>query len=240
MRYHILRFDVWLCLLISFLIALGVGQVANQILSQVYEGYLADHQGVADEIGGPAGAEIFRAESVDDLLSHDTFTIVSHGIQYRNRGAGYYQNFYLYAVELPSGEIVAARVNDDSVTNESGSIFSGESILPVGHIVMSDLTSEPNFLQQIEHSRPLTRTDFYIDMVGETGVLARENFVDAPSLLIELLVVFILFPIFHAIGSKLGLFPYFFTPKQQKASKKTKATPSEPTKDIPTNEDIKF
>ncbi len=214
-RYHILRFDIWLCLLFSVLLATGAGKIATNILEKKYETYTEEHKVDANEIGGIAKEDVFRAESIEDLLSHDTFTIVSPGIEYRNKGAGYYKGMYLYAVTLPSGEKVAARVNSDSVTHEGDSIYSGDSILPVGRIIEADLSSEETFISQIEYREKLDRKDFYIDMVGEAEVISDEYYVDGTAILIELLVVVITFPIFHTIGSKIGIFPYIFPPKEK-------------------------
>ena len=62
---------------------------------------------------------------------------------------------------------------------------------------------------------PLSRTDFYVDMVGETAVLAEDQAIEIPKLVTQLLTVIILFPILHAIGSKLGLFPAYFAKKKK-------------------------
>jgi len=43
MRYHILRFDIWLCLLLSVLLAMGTGKIANSILPQKYEEHKQEH-----------------------------------------------------------------------------------------------------------------------------------------------------------------------------------------------------
>ncbi len=218
-RIHILRFDIWLCLLFSVLLGAGAGKIANNILEKKYETYTEEHKVDANEIGGKATEDIFRAQSVEDLLSHDTFTIVSPGIEYRNKGAGYYKGMYLYAVTLPSGEKVAARVNSDSVVSTSDSIYSGDSILPVGRIIKADLSSEETFLSQIEYKEELSRKDFYIDMVGEAEVISDEYYVDGVAMLIELLIVVITFPIFHTIGSRMGIFPYIFPPKKKEETK---------------------
>ncbi len=211
MRYHILRFDIWLCLLLSVLLAIGAGKIATNILEKKYESYTEEKKVGINEIGGKASEDIFRAENIEDLLSHDNFTIVSPGIEYRNKGAGYYKGMYLYAVTLPSGEKVAARVNNDGVTHIGDSIYSGDSILPVGRIVEADLSSETTFIEQIEYKEHLDRKDFYIDMVGEAEVISSEYYVDGTVMLIQLIIVLITFPIFHTIGSKIGIFPAFFS-----------------------------
>ena len=213
MRYHVLRFDIWLCLLVSVLLSMIPAKILENTMPKSYENYVEEHEVSDGEIGGIAGEDVFRAQNVEDLLSHDTFTIVSPGIEYRNKGAGYYKGMYLQALTLPSGELVAARINNDSVTTDGESIFTANSTLPVGRIIKEDLTSSKTFIDQIEFKEPLSRTDFYIDMVGEAEIASKETFIDAPILFIELLTVILSFPIFHMIGSHLGIFPYFFAPK---------------------------
>lgn len=218
MRRRYLRFDVWLCLLFAYLVSLGTTAVANKLLPKMYEEHKEEHQVADGEVGGVADDSLFRAQSVDDLLSHDLFTIVSSGIAYRNEGSGFYDGMYLYSVELPSGERVAARINNDSVVTDGDSIFTGNSTLPVGRVVKEDLGADETFLGQIEYSDPLDRTDFYVDMVGEAEIQSEESFVDTPVLLVQLLTIFLTFPVFHALGAKLGLFPYFFAPRKKQKS----------------------
>ena len=142
----------------------------------------------------------------------------SPGIEYRNRGAGFYDTSYMYAVTLPSGEIVAARINTESVKQDGDSIYTSNSILPVGKVVYEDLTSNETFIAQIEHSEKLSRTDFYVDMVGNGGKLSEEDYTEAPTTMVQCITIFIAFPIFHALGAKLGIFPYFWAPKKKQKS----------------------
>ncbi len=216
MRRQSLRFDIWLCLLLSFLISLGTEKIAKSILDKKYEEHKEEHKVATDEIGGIAGDEIFRAQNIEDILSHETFTVVSPGIEYRNKGAGYHNGMYLYALTLPSGEKVAARINSDSVIQKGDSIYSGDNILPVGHLIYDDLSQDTYFINQIEYKEPLDRKDFYIDMVGGAEIQSEESFVDTKVIFVQLLTIFFTFPIFHTIGSKLGIFPYFFAPKNKK------------------------
>lgn len=89
MRRRVLSFDAWLCLALAVLVAMGTGAAAQKLAQKHYAAQVEAHKPVDGQIGGRAGEEAFRAQSVDDLLSHDTFTVVSPGIQYRNRGAGF-------------------------------------------------------------------------------------------------------------------------------------------------------
>ncbi len=218
MRYHYLRFDIWICLLLSFLLSLGTEKISTTILQDKYKEHKQEHKVDVGQVGGIADENVFRAQSVEDLLNHDLFTVVSPGIEYRNKGAGYYKGFYMHALTLPSGEIVAARINSESVVSDSDSIYSGNSTLPVGKIIKEDLTKEKYFIEQIEYKEPLTRTDFYIDMVGDAAIKSEESFIEGPTIVLQFLTIIITFPIFHTIGSKLGIFPCFYQRKSKKQS----------------------
>lgn len=217
MRYHHLRFDIWLCLLFALFVSIFPANLTERILSEKYDGYVKEHTVEKGEIGGMAGDDLFRAKTVEDLETHDTFTVVSPGIEYRNRGAGYFGSQYLYALTLPSGERVAAAINMENVQIE-GEYYSGEATLPVGRIVWEDLASNENFINQIEHSEPLSRTDFYIDMVGNGGKVSQDDYTGPASLFARVLTVIVCFPLFHAIGSKLGIFPAFFASRKKQTS----------------------
>lgn len=213
-----LRFDIWLCLALGFLVSLLTVRVTRMILPETYKSYVKKHTVAAGDIGGVAGDDIFQAQNVQDLLDHDLFTVVSPGMEYSNKGAGYYKDWYMYALTLPSGERVAAVINQDGVQHTGDDIFSGTSILPVGRVVYEDLTEHETFLNQIGYSTPLTRTDFYVDMLGGGGAVSQESYEEVPVLLTQALTVILCFPIFHGLGAKLGLFPYFFAPKKKRAS----------------------
>lgn len=211
MRRRILPIDAFLCLFISAIIAMGTGHIAGRLAEKNYEKELEEHQAVDGDIGGKADENAFRAQSIDDLLSHDTFTIVSPGIQYRNEGGGFYDGFYFYNVALPNGERVAARVNTESVQTTEDSIYSGDSILPVGCVVWDDLTQSEGFLEQIEYRDSLTRKDFFVDMVGNTAVMDEEQALETPKLVVQVLTVFICYPILHTLGAMIGIFPPYFS-----------------------------
>ncbi len=217
MRRRVLPFDIWLCLALAFLISMGTGKVAQVVAQTQYEKAAEKHQPIAGEIGGPAGETLVRAQSVEELLSHDTFTVVSPGIEFRNRGGGYYEGKYFHALTLPSGELVAAWINSDSIQEEGGNdYYSSDKILPVGRLVYADLEENQTFLDQIEYSEPLSRHDFYVDMVGETAMLAEDQVNEVSTLLTQLITIVIFAPIFHMIGSKLGLWPAYFVSKKKK------------------------
>ena len=195
----------------------GASKLAQLAVDSTYDSYVEEHTVAAGDVGGVAGDDVFRAQSIDDLLSHDTFTVVSPGIEYRNRGAGYYGSWYMQALTLPSGELVAAVYNLDSVQIE-GSYYTGEATLPVGRVVFEDLSENESFMHQIEYKEPLSRHDFYVDMVGNGGKLSQEDYGQPVVLTVQLVVTLLFFPIFHALGATFGIFPYFFPPKKKQES----------------------
>lgn len=175
---------------------------------------MESHTVAAGEIGGTAGPEVFRAQSIDDLLSHDTFTVLSPGIEYRNRGAGWYNGWYMYSLILPSGELVAAVINTENVQVE-GSYYTGTATLPVGRVMYEDLTSSESFIHQIEYLEPLTRRDFYVDMMGQGGKVSQEDYYETPTTLVQGITIVLCFPILHMLGSKIGIFPPFFVRRKK-------------------------
>lgn len=213
MRIYRMRIDVLICIGLAFLISMGTGQLAYMVASLTYDSYVAAHTAAPGEIGGAAGEEVFRAQSVEDLLSHDTFTVLSQGIEYRNLGGGYYGSSYFNKLTLPSGETVAASINNKGIQYE-GEFYTSEKTLPVGKLVWADLGEDPTFLDQIQYSGPLSRTDLYIDMMGNGGALNLESYCGGPKALVQVITVVVGFPLLHALGARIGLFPYFFLPKR--------------------------
>lgn len=154
MRLHRLRFDIWLCLLVAYLVSLGTGAAASALSAATYDGYAEVHSAAPGQAGSPAGPEVPRAQSIAELLELDTFTVLSQGIAYRNEGAGYFEGSYLYNLALPSGERVAARIHTESV-QDGENFASGQVVLPVGRVIWADLEEDPAFLEQITSGYPL-------------------------------------------------------------------------------------
>ena len=217
MRCHHLRFDIWLCLLFALFVSIFPAGLAERIMKERYKNYAEEHTAAEGEIGGIAGEDIFRAQSVEDLETHEEFTVLSPGIEYRNLGAGYYKNYYLYALTLPSGERVAAAINMENVQTD-GDYYTGDATLPVGQIIREDLTAEQEFISQIEYNEPLSRKDFYVDMMGNGQKASQEDYALPAIMLVRVITVLIFFPLFHALGAKLGIFQPFWVSKKKKPS----------------------
>lgn len=218
MRYHHLRFDIWLTMLLAYVISLGTVKLTKMVVEGGYDGYVEEHTVSAGDIGGKAGADVFRVQGVDDILSHDAFTIVSPGIEYCNRGAGYYGGVYTYGVTLPSGEVVAVQINMENVQYE-GDYYSSDHILPVGRVVWEDLTKDNTFMNQISYGPDLSRTDFYVDMLGVGGKLSQEDYISRYTNVVQVVTIVVCIPLIHSLGAHLGLFPYFITPKSMREKK---------------------
>ncbi|MCI8620939.1 MAG: hypothetical protein HFJ50_04025 [Clostridia bacterium] len=53
-------------------------------------------------------------------------------------------------------------------------------------------------------------------MVGNASRVSEEDYTEIPILFAQLGTIIVVFPIAHYIGSKIGIFPYFFEPKEKK------------------------
>lgn len=215
MSHPALRYDLLICILIGLGLSFIPVKILEAVLPQAYEKHIEKHTVSEGDIGGVAPKDTFKAQNINDLLSHDTFTVVSPGMEYRNIGMGYYGDYCMYMLTLPSKETIAAIINESSVQRTDDDIFMGDSILPVGKIIYEDLSAHPTFLGQIEAVQKLSRTDFYVDMLGTGGYYDQEDFFELPILVARFLTIVISFPILHTIGSKIGIFPYFFEPKNK-------------------------
>lgn len=212
-----LPYDAAICLCLAVLIAMGVGRLAEKFSEGNYERQKQKRAPAIGEVGGQAGEEIFRAQTVEDMLNHDLFTIECPNYNFYNDGTGYYQvSGYnvlgLTVLTLPSKERVAAQINSQSIQYIGGDFLhgGGDMIFPVGRIVYEDLASSESFLKQIEHGGSLSRRDFYVDMSGNAVMTSKQDTVDTTGTLAQIITVMILYPIFHALGSKFGLWnPYF-------------------------------
>lgn len=219
-RRYLLRFDIWLCLLLAYGLSLGTAKLTTALLPPAYESYVEEHTVADGEIGGRAGSDVPRVRSVEELLRQERFTIVSPGIEYRNRGAGYHNGDYAYAVTLPSGEVVAAVINMESVQQE-GDYYTSDHTLPVGQVVYDDLTKDEAFLNQIQYGGELSRTDFYVDMRGNGGTVGREDYSEHYAGIVQVATLFLSFPLFHSLGAHLGIFPFFITPRRKEGEPKS-------------------
>ena len=214
MRIYKVRFDMLICFLLAALMVFGTGKILPGFYSALYDRYLEAHTVTDGDIGGIAGDDVYRAQNVEELLSHDTFTVKVGESSVRIADTWYFGDIYLLNLELPSGERVAACINSDAMQENSE---DDSYIMPVGKVVEADLSSDAEFLSRIERTYELSRTDFYLDMNGKRGsvFVSAETYDEKYTLYIEAAVAVISFFLFHVIGCKLGVFPPFIPRKKK-------------------------
>ncbi len=221
----VMGWDGYACLLLTTMAVFLARGGTKAVVNMTYADYVEEHTAAEGEVGGIAGDDVFRAESVADLLENDTFTVVTPGTQY-TEGNAYYEfssglRVNMKGLELPSGERVAAYINHENVQQQGETFEDTVSILPVGCIVYEDLSQDPTFLEHIQSfSRPLDYTDFYVDMRGNSAKMSQEQYAEGPIAVATLVSAVIAFPLFHALGARIGLWAYYF-PHKKKENQKT-------------------
>ena len=157
MRVYKIRFDVLICIILSALVVLGITKVLPVFYSMLYDRYTQTHMVSDGDIGGKAGEDVYRAQSVEEILSHNTFTVQVEYGSLLTADTDYFGDTYLLNLELPSGERVAACINNAAMQkNDEEDYF----IMPVGKVVEADLSRDAEFISGIERSDALSRTDF--------------------------------------------------------------------------------
>lgn len=219
-RVHWLRYDMYICLLLAAGVAWLAGRGVDQVTEQTYVSYEESKQVADGEVGGVATDDIFRITCIDDIRSHELFTLETEGITYRNEGGGYFENHFLYGVLLPSGERVAMSINNENVVSD-GDYYSGINTLPVGRLVEADLEADEYFMNQVNHDgeHPLTATDFYVDMVGDGARVSEESYKEGSRTWVQIIVGILTFVLVHILGARIGIFPYFIVPKRLREQK---------------------
>ena len=91
-------------------------------------------------------------------------------------------------------------------------------ILPLGRVVWADLEEDSAFLEQITTAYPLDRTDFYVDMTGNTARYSQEERTENHVLVVQGITILACFPLLHALGSHFGLFPAFFPSRRREGA----------------------
>lgn len=215
MRIYKIRFDVLICIILSALVVLGTGKVLPVFYSALYDRYTRAHTVSDGDIGGEAGEDVYRVLSVEDILSHNTFTVQVEYGSLLTADSDYFGDIYLMNLELPSGERVAASINNDAMQQNYEENYY---IMPVGKVVEADLSEDAEFISGIERSDALSRTDFYLDMSGNSGsgLVSAERYDEQYTIYIKAIVGVLCFIAFHVIGCKMGLFPRLIPMKRKK------------------------
>ena len=206
MRIYKIRFDVLLCIVLSSLVVLGISKILPVFYSMLYQRYTQTHMVSDGDIGGKAGDDVYRVENVEELFSHNTFTVQVEYGSLLTADTDYFGDIYLMNLELPSGERVAACINSDAVQQNYEEDYF---IMPVGKVVEADLSKDVEFINGIERSDALSRTDFYLDMNGNSGsgLVSVEGYDEQYTIYIKAIAAVLCFMAFHIAGCKAGIFP---------------------------------
>lgn len=215
MRMYKIRYDILICIILAALAVLGTSKILPVFYSMLYDRYTQTHAAADGDIGGKAGEDVYRITNVEELLSHDKFTVEANYSSVVTADSGYFGDVYLLNLQLPSGERVAACINNDAMQRNYEEDYY---IMPVGKVVEADLSKDSGFLGMIERSDALSRTDFYLDMNGNSGsgLVSVESYDKQYTIYIKAFVAVISFMVFHTIGCKLGMFPRLIPAKSKK------------------------
>lgn len=204
-------------LAIEFLIAAGVGILAAKAVPSLVDNYYdkvaAEH---VEDVGLKASESTAWANSISDILSNDTFSIVvKDRDEYKFDGSAYWRDedpSEIYNVELMSGERVAVRIQNEYLKeNEDGTY-----LLNIGRVQDYDLTAEPDILEELQEDYDLDRTDFYVDLRSDVtegrkySEGTREKTTDLIQPFTGILVTAVLWVLLHVLTVKLGIAPKLF------------------------------
>ncbi len=204
-------------LAIEFLIAAGVGILAAKTVPSLVDNYYdkvaAEH---VEDVGLKASESTARADSISDILSNDTFSIVvKDRDEYKFDGSAYWRDedpSEIYNVELMSGERVAVRIQNEYLKEND----DGTYLLNIGRVQDYDLTAEPDILEELQEDYDLDRTDFYVDLRSDVtegrkySEGTREKTTDLIQPFTGILVTAVLWVLLHVLTVKLGIAPMLF------------------------------
>ena len=168
-----------------------------------------------NDVGLKATDETVKANSIDDILNNDTFSIVvSDPDEYKFDGSAYWEDedpSEIYNVKLISGERVAVRMQAEYL-KKTGDGY----LLNIGKIKKFDLTAEPEILDELQEEYALDRTDFYIDLRtnieegSKYSEATRQKMIDLVQPFTAIFVCAILWILLHVITVKIGIAPKLF------------------------------
>lgn len=197
---------------ISALIAVMVAHMVPGMVNSYYDKVEGQH---VNDVGLKATDETVQANSIDDILNNDTFSIVvSDPDEYKFDGSAYWEDedpSEIYNVKLTSGERVAVRMQAEYL-KKTGDGY----LLNIGKIKKFDLTAEPEILDELQEEYALDRTDFYIDLRtnieegSKYSEATRQKMIDLVQPFTAIFVCAILWILLHVITVKIGIAPKLF------------------------------
>ena len=197
---------------ISALIAVLVAHMVPGMVNSYYDKVEGQH---VNDVGLKATDETVKANSIDDILNNDTFSIVvSDPDEYKFDGSAYWKDedpSEIYNVKLTSGERVAVRMQAEYL-KKTGDGY----LLNIGKIKKFDLTAEPEILDELQEEYALDRTDFYVDLRtnieegSKYSEATRQKMIDLVQPFTAIFVCAILWILLHVITVKIVIAPKLF------------------------------
>ena len=197
---------------ISALIAVLVAHMVPGMVNSYYDKVEGQH---VNDVGLKATDETVQANSIDDILNNDTFSIVvSDPDEYKFDGSAYWEDedpSEIYNVKLTSGERVAVRMQAEYL-KKTGDGY----LLNIGKIEKFDLTAEPEILDELQEEYALDRTDFYIDLRtnieegSKYSEATRQKMIDLVQPFTAIFVCAALWILLHVITVNIGIAPKLF------------------------------
>lgn len=204
-----LRWDIFLTVVLAFLLGTGAQWCADRLAHGRYEAYQAEHAAREGTVGAPAEDGTVRARTLADMEKNTLFTMEMGHVTYISNSPGpWIDGFRWNIFELEDGARIAARVNGDSVVfrdTSVGYMVSSDAVLPIGTLVWEPLTQEQ--LEAMEPYHGVTVTDCYIDMDGGHATVSESDFTEYMGLAVFFAVFVLSFFLIRLIGVRAQLFP---------------------------------
>ncbi len=199
--------DLAIEFVISALIAILVARAVPGIVNSYYDNVESGH---VNDVGLEANDQTVPANSIEDILNNDTFSIVvSDPDEYKFDGSAYWKDedpSEIYNVKLASGERVAVRMQAEYL-KKTGDGY----LLNIGKIEKFDLTAEPEILDELQEEYALDRTDFYVDLRtnieegSKYSEATRQKMIDLVQPFTAIFVCAALWILLHVITVKIGI-----------------------------------
>ena len=199
--------DLAIEFVISALIAILVARAVPGIVNSSYDNVESGH---VNDVGLEANDQTVPANSIEDILNNDTFSIVvSDPDEYKFDGSAYWKDedpSEIYNVKLASGERVAVRMQAEYL-KKTGDGY----LLNIGKIEKFDLTAEPEILDELQEEYALDRTDFYVDLRtnieegSKYSEATRQKMIDLVQPFTAIFVCAALWILLHVITVKIGI-----------------------------------
>lgn len=206
-----IRMDFVPCLLIGaalFAMMTFAGKKYVEIANERYE----TQELPEGEIGGEPSEDTPLVSNIAEMKENDTFYALTEDTQFFMYYL-FYDDKDWKAIELPSGEVICARVNYDACHDVDSYRYVQ---LPVGKIVPFDMPD--TLVSQLADERKdmeFTDTSFYVDMYGARLDSPDEDEIEFRCNMIGLILFWVGTFGSHMIGAKIGILPPIF-PKRKK------------------------